>query len=528
MKRVVLALTALCLAAPALAQEAPPPRKMPRTPVQRQTITSGSSKTTAPPRHVEGPATIIDGDRLRVGGFDLRLFGIVPPQLSASFGPQARAAVDGLAAGKPVSCAIRDRDRDGRLLATCRNTSDADLALELLRRGLAVAARGSLASADFAQSYLAAERNAQAQKIGLWSVTTSAPAPGRETVKTTVAVTPPETADAAGNGAKEETPPAAINSEETPVKAVEAPSPVSASAIIVDDLIGTGAALVPPPEPGFMERYQLLVTGFIMLATALGIMAVLVIQRRRDTRAEMRAIAAALRGELMAARAVGQARIKLLAAEGEERVSWPRIRTTLYQAYVGRLGWLGAELARQIASIYGQSSDYAAYYDGDDEARSQTMPKRQALQILVQHIDEVLPRLALIEQTGQPSNIRYMPPMKSSPVPVPRPASTPAPEVSESQVEGKAVLGDIIPEAEVQTPAPAPTAPSPRQLLNAVLNLARRPTPEKKQAAAKTPDDLVADYTAMIEEEMKRFSFGLGDDESEPPANVARFRNPNN
>src|SRR5690348_11816113 len=70
----------------ALAQEMPPPRKMPRTPVHRQAIPS-ADKPTLQSRDVKGVATIIDGEHLRVSNIDLRLFGIVPPQLSASFGP---------------------------------------------------------------------------------------------------------------------------------------------------------------------------------------------------------------------------------------------------------------------------------------------------------------------------------------------------------------------------------------------------------------------------------------------------------
>jgi superfamily I DNA/RNA helicase len=77
--------------------------------------------------------------------------------------------------------------------------------------------------------------------------------------------------------------------------------------------------------------------------------------------------------------------LRLIANEDDDRnTNWPRIRSTLYQAYVGRLGWLGAELARQVASIYGQASDYASYYNNlNDNNASSAMPKRQALQLLV-------------------------------------------------------------------------------------------------------------------------------------------------
>ena len=129
-----------------------------------------------------------------------------------------------------------------------------------------------------------------------------------------------------------------------------------------------------------------------------------VAERRRDRRDEMKAIAAALRGELLAARAVCQARLKTWAESESKSAAWPRIRSTLYQAYVGRIGSLGAMLARQIASIYGQAVDYAAYYNSasSEGLRPEGVSKRQALQTLVQHIEEVLPKLAAIEQTGVP------------------------------------------------------------------------------------------------------------------------------
>ena len=169
-KLVLMAVAALLLANTAFAQEAPPPRKMPRVPVGRQTLTE-SDKSAIRSRDVKGPATILDGEHLRVADVDLRLFGVVPPQLSASFGPQARAALDEVSRGQDVECHIRDRDHDGRFLATCvTSNTKTDLALELLKRGLAVAARGSVQPTELAQPYEAAEQAAQAQKLGLWSV----------------------------------------------------------------------------------------------------------------------------------------------------------------------------------------------------------------------------------------------------------------------------------------------------------------------------------------------------------------------
>ena len=138
-----------------------------------------------------------------------------------------------------------------------------------------------------------------------------------------------------------------------------------------------------------------------MLATALCIASALESQRLRDKRDEIKALAAALRGELMAARGVCFGRAKSITSDSADRTAiWPRIRSTLYQAYVGRLGFLGAELARQVASVYGQSSDYAALYNPVSGTFLE-VTKRQALETLVKRIDEVLPKLAEIEKTGK-------------------------------------------------------------------------------------------------------------------------------
>src|SRR5262249_42467890 len=112
--------------------------------------------------------------------------------------------------------------------------------------------------------------------------------------------------------------------------AAKAPTPLPAPIVITGDNEIAVAA-----EPSFLARYQLFITSLVMLVTAFGILGVIFIQRVRDRRAEMQAIAAALRGELMAARAVCLARLQ--ASEDDKDIIWPRIRSTLYQAYVGRI-----------------------------------------------------------------------------------------------------------------------------------------------------------------------------------------------
>ncbi len=517
-KLFVIALTVLLLTAGlAAAQEAPVPKNSPRTPVHRQALPD--RKPLIPPSStVQGQAVIIDSEKLRIGDIDIRLFGVVPPQLSASYGPQARALLDSLVAGQTISCLIRDRDQSGRFLATCRTPNNTDLAYELLRRGLAVTARGSLASTDLATPYLAVEQAAQAQKAGLWSGIVPAPVPvvvapvKVEAPAKVEAVLPPPPAPAPVVEAKP------VKIEKVADKVIPSDAQVSAVAASVlappeEDVL----ALPQQPAAGFLMRYQLLVTGFIMLITALSILGVVSAQRRREKLDEMKAVAAALRGELMAARAVCQARLKTLTSEAEDKaMTWPRIRATLYQAYVGRLGWLGAELARQVASIYGQASDYAAYYNavsgsGDDASKEPT-PKRKALETLAQHIDEVLPKLALIEQTGHvtaPQHM-YIPAHYASThvsAPIPAPVT-----VEKTDVPPPTAVDEVT--------SPHPSAPP---LWQSVQKFARDRFERKARSAAEEPH--VHDYTALIEEEMANMTFGEAEEEPvKLPENVTKIR----
>ena len=502
----------LLMSGAASAQLAPAPNKSPRTPVNQQVL--ADHKQVLPPSStVQGQAVILDSEKIRIGDVDMRLFGVVPPQLSASFGPQARAMLDTLVAGQAVSCFIRDRDQAGRFLASCHTPSNTDLALELLRHGLAVTARGSLATTDLAATYLAAEQAAETHKLGLWSVPSAAPAtisdflskmestkaevPKAEPVAVMPQPMPAQPAPALE--AKKD------DSQKAPlVSTVQ--NKVDPSALAASTLSPSSDEDMAVPDGGvsFVARYQILITGLVMLITAFSILGVVSAQRRREKRDEMKAVAAALRGELMAARAVCNARLKVVASEADDKVMvWPRIRSTLYQAYIGRLGWLGAELARQVASIYGQSSDYAAYYNKDgDEVRAEGTPKRQALQMLVQHIEEVLPKLSQIEQTGSLTHGVYAPISYADKSGTVRQTVAPA-----KQEKPKAL--------EVLQGAAAGTAP----LWNAMRNFARERFVEEKNQEVEEND-----YAAMIEEEMANLSFSEAEDEANLHNNITKFR----
>lgn len=398
------------MATPCLAEQyAPVPQRAPPVPVNQQAMPDRRAALMQT-RDLEGQAQIVDGDRLKIGEADVRLFGVVPPQLSASFGPQARALLDNLVTGQVTSCHVRDRDRDGRLLATCR-VGTTDMGMELLRHGLAVTARGSLTNTELAEPYLAAEQAAEIQHAGLWSVAITPPAAQLvgESSKTEASAPvvlkseppkndPPKAEVLKAEASKADLPAKEPVSDKDTHDSVTKTIPVHVGAPGL--LYTTDLKAERDEEIGFFQHYQILVTGGLIFLTTFGTMLVLVLQRRYEKREEMKAIAAALRGELLAARAVCLTRLKTIHSDEDDRTaSWPRLRSTLYQAYVGRLGWLGAQLSRQIASIYGQASDYATYYNNVEEATQ--APKRRALQTLAGHIEEVLPRLEWIEVTGR-------------------------------------------------------------------------------------------------------------------------------
>lgn len=573
MKKLIVSLFALALIAstPSLAQEAPPPQKAPRTPVHRQAL---AEKEAVQEREVAGPAMVIDTEHLRIGDVEVKLFGVIPPQLSASYGPQARGALDQTTAGKTVDCQIHDRDHDGHLMAVCK-ADNVDLALTLLQRGLAVTSRAALLNTEYAQPYIAAEQAAAGTKLGLWSGIIQAPIPVPVAAAAPTPAPQPAPTPAPAKIDRIENipppPPAAVFKEEKPVPApvkIEKPAakieetrevretrkePIAAAVpltIITAAAPKTSfASDVAAQAPNFIAQYQILIACFLMLITAFGIMLALHIGRSKERREEMRALAAALRGELMAARAVCQARLRSILTEADDRnATWPRIRATLYQAYVGRLGSLGAELARQIASIYGQTSDYSAYYaSAEDHA---TMPKRQALETLMQHIEAVLPRLGSIEETGTPlrNGLSF-----AAPSPVVTVAHQQAPQQRiEAPSARTAAVAETAPVTEAAAPAEQPAqqqaveqplaeepaigsatatdkhynrAASPIPLWKAMRNFTREKfAAEAQSRRARDPmEDQMPDYATMLDEELADMSFSDNDDEDDPAAPITKF-----
>ncbi len=459
---IIFLCLALCLGAlPVQAQLAPAPRKAPRTPVKSKVLPSKKTKS-APPasRILIGTANVLGTEKILIEDSEVRLFGIVPPQMSAPLGPQTRAVLDALSEGT-VTCEIRDRERGGTYLATCKNQTNADFGIELLRRGLAVAARGSLGTTEIATPYLAAEQAAQTQKLGLWK-TKIPPAATANSIRKAAAeaeaakkelahlIAEKKAAEKKSEEIKSQIalgeattsqPEATETTKEieiggTPVpqtKPQESAAPTTAPTIVSlssnsSELAspkntGAHAVLVPKTKPDlnkkkpeapiaatpaptlrkadWLEKHQIFATGLVLLLSAFSFVAGNLFWRRREQKEALRALAAALRGELLAARAIAKTRLSKWEQDpyDEKSAAWPRIRIIVFQAHVAKIGRLGAALARQLSSIYGQASDFASYY-GNSKDESEFEAKQHALQTLLEHIEKVLPRLTRIEIDG--------------------------------------------------------------------------------------------------------------------------------
>lgn len=120
---------------------------------------------------ISGPARVIDGDTLSVGGVRIRLEGMDAPETAQqcsndrrgewSCGVTATQALSALVAGKEVQCDGTGNDRYGRTLAICR-VGALELNAEMVRRGLA------WAFVRYSRRLVAVEAQARKLRLGIW------------------------------------------------------------------------------------------------------------------------------------------------------------------------------------------------------------------------------------------------------------------------------------------------------------------------------------------------------------------------
>jgi endonuclease YncB( thermonuclease family) len=159
---------------------APAPPAVPIGDVGEEPIVPAAGQT------IEGMATVIDGDELKIGDRLVRLFGVAAPDISADLGPDARLYLDGLAGGQRVLCTEVDRNAGNESIAVC-TVDGTDLAPELLSQGLAavyrVGAPPTPAERERAARYDSEEADARSRKLGIWAPRDVAPpAPPQRTL----------------------------------------------------------------------------------------------------------------------------------------------------------------------------------------------------------------------------------------------------------------------------------------------------------------------------------------------------------
>src|SRR5262249_11200565 len=121
---------------------------------------------------VEGRASVVTGDLLRVGGVLVRLKGIEAPepersctvpgrQRSVKCRADALGALQRLAGGRSVRCEIAGNDSNARALGVCF-AGNSEINAELVKGGHVFAEQGLFAP------YTMLEEQAHTHKIGLW------------------------------------------------------------------------------------------------------------------------------------------------------------------------------------------------------------------------------------------------------------------------------------------------------------------------------------------------------------------------
>jgi len=121
---------------------------------------------------IEGCATVIDGDTIRINNEKIRFLGVDAPELKQKCyfadehrtilcGVEAKEYLSNLIDAKIVRCKWKERDRYNRILATC-SVDKKDINEEMVLAGHALAYR------KYSTSYINQENIAKKEKRGIW------------------------------------------------------------------------------------------------------------------------------------------------------------------------------------------------------------------------------------------------------------------------------------------------------------------------------------------------------------------------
>lgn len=116
----------------------PPIRPTQTPPSKPRVFDEKSARHLTQPRVLSGPAYVADGDTIRIGKTQVRLFGIDAPELNHPYGKKAKWALHGLCKGQIIRAEITEEDEYGRTVARCFLEDGRDLSAEMVKLGLAI------------------------------------------------------------------------------------------------------------------------------------------------------------------------------------------------------------------------------------------------------------------------------------------------------------------------------------------------------------------------------------------------------
>lgn len=360
------------LACPGIAQAyndvMPPPQRAPRLAVEAVPLKEA--------RSFAGKARAVDGGRVLLEGHELRLFGIIAPNLSSNYGVQARTQLDQLLRN-PLSCSLVDREKDGRPVVFCASDGVPDIAYALLKNGWAMVDRKAVKGSSVADAYEQAEQAAQSANQGVFARVQ--PTPQANPIAVTEVAKPSQDKGAS-----------------------LLPTPLPTATRAAEPVLLAASTL---PQPSILERFQSLIGTLLILSTAALFGYAFMYRDHMRVVEQRRALAAALRGELVAACNIARTRAYSLANRKPPAQEvplppsqlWPRLRSAVYQSQVGGISVLGVDLASAVANIYGQCADYAAYHHGMMTRMPSHKAVSDALYKLADQMEVVVGRLARLE-----------------------------------------------------------------------------------------------------------------------------------
>ena len=120
------------------ASSAEPKGPQSNRPAMGEAFDETTAHSVTPPRVLEGPAYVTDGDTIAIQKTQVRLYGIDAPELHHPYGKKAKWAMVNLCKGHKIRAEITNEDEYGRTVAKCFLPDGRDLSEEMVKLGLAI------------------------------------------------------------------------------------------------------------------------------------------------------------------------------------------------------------------------------------------------------------------------------------------------------------------------------------------------------------------------------------------------------